>query len=100
MPGAWLKMLTEGQAARVVRGFERAIAESFKTDNLLVLVQTSDEVRRRYRICERVFEELRADANWSLPRIMDELPRILRCELDGTPWNVDGRASWGRRVAG
>jgi hypothetical protein len=94
MSGAWTKLLSEDQVAQAVRAFERAVAGSFKTDGVLRLVKTEAEMRRRVEICARIFEQLRADANWSLPRIFDALPHFLRCELDEKPWSPSDRDSW------
>ena len=94
MSGAWVKLVTEDQLAGVVQSFERAVKRSFATDLLLVSVHTRSEERRRVEMCARIFEQLRVDAGWSLQRIEDELPRLLRCELDGTSWTVDSRNAW------
>jgi hypothetical protein len=92
--GTWTKLLTEGQIADVVRAFEAAIESSFKSDAVLRPVRTRDEIKRRFDICARVFEELRVGRNWSIPRIRDVLPRLLRCELDGAAWPVEDGQSW------
>lgn len=58
---------------------------------------TKAEAKRRTEICARWLLELRKDLGWSLPRILDELPRALRCDLDGIVYTPsrEGRHSWG-----
>lgn len=70
--------------ARVTNRFMRTIERSFEDDKSRV---TGSEVRRRFRICERWFRELRAEHGWSTSRILDNLSRILRADLDGAPFD-------------
>ena len=55
---------------------------------------TGHEVRRRFRICERLFRHLRGDLGWGLERVLHRLPYYLRCELDGQHWKPDTRTIW------
>jgi hypothetical protein len=75
----------DGQArARVTVRFMQVIEGSFREDRSRF---TGSEVKRRFQICERWFRELRAEHGWSVPRILDNLPRILRAQLDGAPFD-------------
>jgi hypothetical protein len=89
--GAFLDLVTQDQVARVTLAIERAIAASFREDGARM---TGDEVRRRFAICERLLRQLRGDLGWGLQRALDHLPRYLRCELDGVPWEPDARTVW------
>ena len=79
---AFLDLVSEDQVARVTIAIERAIAESFAGDGGRM---TGAEVRRRFALCERLVRQLRGDLGWGLQRVLDHLPRYLRCELDGHP---------------
>lgn len=82
--GQFLKSLgTPEWIGRVTLGMMEAIDLSFKTDEVLRPVRTKDELRRRFEICKKWFITLRLEENWSIPAILDELPTILRTELDG-----------------
>jgi hypothetical protein len=89
--GAFLDLVTQDQVAAVTLAIERAIAASFREDHARM---TGDEVRRRFAICERLLRQLRGDLGWGLQRALDHLPRYLRCELDGVPWEPDARTVW------
>lgn len=82
---------SEKLLASAVRGFQAAIARSFQQDNG---PQTQNEIKRRFDICARIFRRLRSDCGWSVQRIVDYLPRYLRCELDGQPWTPDSTTLW------
>jgi hypothetical protein len=88
---AFLDLVSDDQVARVTRAIERTITESFHADGSTM---TGAEVRRRFAICERLVRRLRGDLGWGLQRILDHLPRYLRCELDGVPWNPEERQVW------
>lgn len=101
--GAFASLVTEDKIAEVVRGFEVAIAQSFAEDRApgrLILVHggprlTKSAMTDRANICIRIFKVLRGDLKWSLPRIMDHLPKFLRNELDGVPFTPEAAtASW------
>ena len=89
--GAFADLVARDQVGRVSLAIERAITQSFREDGARM---TGDEVRRRFSICERLFRRLRGDLGWGLQRALDHLPRYLRCELDGIPWQPDARTVW------
>jgi hypothetical protein len=91
MPATFLETLAHDQFAIATIGIERAIARSFEVDGGRM---TDSEVRRRFLICQRLFQQLRGDLGWGLHRVIDHLPTYLRCELDGLPWEPDRRACW------
>jgi hypothetical protein len=91
MPSAFLEAAAQEYLARVVLGIEHAVANSFEVDGARM---TSDEVRRRFAICERLYRQLRGDLGWGMQRVLDHLPHYLRCELDGQPWEPDRRTLW------
>lgn len=88
---AFLDLVSDDQVARVTLAIERTILDSFVADGARA---TGDEVRRRFAICERLVRQLRGDLGWGLQRVLDHLPRYLRCELDGAPWTPDEREIW------
>lgn len=88
---AFLDLVSDDQLARVTLAIERAIAASFAQDGGRI---TAAEVRRRFAICERLVRQLRGDLGWGLQRVVDHLPRYLRCELDGQPWTPEERVVW------
>ena len=88
---ALLDLVKADQLGRVTVAIERAIERSFREDGSRM---TGAEVRRRFAICERLIRHLRGDLGWGLQRVLDHLPRYLRCELDGTPWQPDTRTVW------
>ena len=91
MDRAFLDLVEHGQLARVAHAIETAVTTSFKTDGAR---PTGDEVKRRFRVCERIFRALRGDLSWGLERVLDRLPHYLRCELDRVPWKPDKRTIW------
>lgn len=72
------------QFRRVTARITKTIEGSFIEDRSRI---TGREVRRRFTICERWFRALRSEHGWSVPRILDNLPRILRADLDGAPFD-------------
>jgi len=101
--GELVKMVTGNWVGRVMIGFEEALKHSFATDELIRPVITRDEMERRFHICARWFVTLRRDCGWSVPRILDELPMILRNELDGIRYEPTGegdRQSWVKDAPG
>lgn len=92
--GELAKMVTAGWIPRVVKGIEAAIARSFATDTVLRPVLTRDEAKRRFEICARGFVTMRRDLHWAVPRIIDELPRYLRANLDGDDWEPADHGGW------
>lgn len=91
MSRVFMDLVTKDQVGRVALAIERAVASSFAADGAR---PTSDEVRRRFRICEALLRQLRGDLGWGLQRVIDHLPHYLRCELDGAPWRPDARVVW------
>jgi hypothetical protein len=91
MAGAFLDLVSENQVGQVTVAIERAVIASFEADRGPM---TRDEIRRRFAICERVIRELRGDLGCALARVLDHLPRYLRCELDGVPWTPETRVLW------
>lgn len=102
MPGLWKSLVESKDVARVTVGFENAIAASFDHDQLQAVIAihrvTQAEIKRRFGICAKVFEVLRGDLKWSIPRTLDHIPIYLRNELDGDPWEPSARSSWGQTV--
>lgn len=93
--GELVKLVTEKWVGRVTIGITNTIGESFDTDRVLRPVKTRDEIEWRFRICIKWFVTLRRDLGWSVPRILDDLPKALRHELDGTPYSPDEKhVSW------
>lgn len=87
--------------ARLVKGIERAVQRSFDSDLIRDgagrVVTTQDEVKRRINLCIDAAKMLRHDAKWSVFRIVDALPVMLRRKLDGNDWDpttAAARASW------
>lgn len=72
-------------------GIQTAIELSFAQDGSTI---TQSEVKRRFRVCENIFKQLRGDMKWGIDRIIDHLPRYLRAELDGDAWEPDQRRCW------
>jgi len=89
--GAFADLVAGDQVGCVWLAIERAIERSFREDGARM---TGDEVRRRFSICECLLRRLRGDLGWGLQRALDHLPRYLRCELDGIPWQPDARTVW------
>ena len=87
--GELVKLVTEKWIGKVTVGITETIGNSFVEDQVLRPVQTRDEIERRFRICIKWFVTLRRDLEWSVPRILDDLPKALRHELDGTPYSPD-----------
>jgi hypothetical protein len=88
---ALLDLVKQDQLGRVTLAIERAIECSFREDGSRM---TGAEVRRRFAICERLIRDLRGDLGWGLQRVLDHLPRYLRAELHGIPWQPDTRTVW------
>lgn len=91
MDRSFLDLVERNQVQRVALAIEAAVRASFAANGARV---TGDEVKRRFRICERIFRALRGDLGWGLERVLDRLPHYLRSELDGVPWEPDRRTIW------
>jgi hypothetical protein len=93
--GELLKLVTQKWIGRVIIGFEVAIRSSFETDFLIRPVRTRAEIERRFRILIKWFVTLRREMGWTVPHILDELPKILRMELDGESYEPnEDRSAW------
>lgn len=80
---------TPERLAELTRGVETAVRKSFFDDHKRdgAVIHTQEEVKRRAKICVDVARVLRHDLQWSVSRIVDELPNALRARIDGTPWD-------------
>lgn len=93
--GELVKLVTQNWVGRVTVGIADAIEHSFKSDEVLRPVQTRDEIERRFKICIRWFVTMRRELHMSVPRILDEIPKALRAELDGGKYSPEqDRTSW------
>lgn len=89
--------------AKVVLGIERAVKLSFdrqREPGHIILVNGSRdappsqaEAKRRIEICVKMFRELRGDLKWTVERIVDEMPRFLKMQIDGVSWEPEARRS-------
>lgn len=70
--------------ARVIARVEATIIDSFRQDGSR---RTMNEIKRRFSLLETSMRELRAEHHWAWTRILDALPTILRCKLDGVWWD-------------
>lgn len=98
-----LRMVSEDPKSigKLVRGIERAVQRSYDQDLVRDgsgrVIATQDEIKRRANLCIDMAKQLRHDAQWSVDRIADALPRMLRRRLDGQdfdPTTESARASW------
>lgn len=98
-----VKMITEDpkNAAKLIKGIGFAVQRSYDTDWIRdgagKAITTQDEVKRRVAFCIDIAKQLRNDAGWSVFKIIDALPLILRRKLDGLdtdPTTVAARSSW------
>jgi hypothetical protein len=77
---------------KVVGGFEKALKHSFREDRdrmgeeFVRKIQTLFEVRRRFKILSKWYQILVNESRFSPQHAIDEIPRALRAELDGTPY--------------
>lgn len=82
---------SNGLVKRMGDAYERAILGSFTLDGARM---TQRELTRRTKIVTEHMCMLRRDMKWSFPRIMDELPRALRCVLDRIPYEPSRSRHW------
>lgn len=75
------------QFRRVCDSFTATIGKSFEVDHSRM---TRSEVKRRFDIMAKTFRELRHEG-WSVTRILDNLPHVLRVKLDGGSWDPSTR---------
>jgi hypothetical protein len=85
----------------LVKGIERAIQRSYDSDLVRDgagrVITTADEIKRRTNLCIDMARDLRFESKWSVWRIADALPILLRRRLDGLdfdPTTVSARATW------
>lgn len=71
------------QLNAVITAIAEVVQGSFFADGS---TPTRSEVQRRTGICAKWLLELRKDLGWAAQRALDELPKALRCELDGVPY--------------
>lgn len=79
---------------KLTSGIANVVAKSYKEDKFR---PTDAETKRRFNLCIDVFTMLRKDKafQWSIERIIAEMPKALRHKLDGTPWDPSkARATW------
>ncbi len=99
-PGTFANLVDGNQIPQLYAGIFTAVSKSFEVDQQpghLILVTgvrrvTPAEQKRRVHLCIGIIKVLRGDLKWSLTRIVDHLPKYLRAELDGTPWEPAARA--------
>ena len=84
-------LIEQKDLGRVTNSFTEIIGASFLADGAPM---TRSEVKRRFEICVGIFKQLRGDLHWGISRILDNLPRYLRCELEGDSWTPDARGMW------
>jgi hypothetical protein len=89
--GLFADLLAQDQIGRVTLGIESAVAASIREDGSQ---WTGAEIRRRFNICVRLVKQLRGELGWAVARVLDHLPRYLRCELDGIAWVPEARTVW------
>jgi hypothetical protein len=82
----------------LAQGIDRAIKSSFETSHVMVF-KTAAEVRRRTQICVEAARLLRRELGWSVYRIADSLPRVLRAKLDGASWDPENESAFWRPEA-
>lgn len=77
---------------KVEAGFTRALTDAYREDAkrngqaFADRINTESERRRRFAICAKWYEIFTNECQFSPLRAVDELPRALRAELDGTPY--------------
>jgi hypothetical protein len=83
-----------GYLKTVVDGFTETVGGSFIADKSSM---TNAEVARRTEMCAEFFMQFRKDLGWATNRILDELPKALRCKLDGIPYEPSrqDKQTWG-----
>lgn len=78
---AFLMAALAGDKEKIDRIFADLVAASFKTHPMRHC--TDNEVRRRGTILITWFRILRGEKGWPLDRVLHELRRVLRAELNG-----------------
>jgi len=90
----YLAFREEPQKLReVVESLAEVVGGSFLADGSTM---TRDEFKRRTQIASKWLLVLRNEVGWAVQRALDELPKALRCELDGIPYapSREGKDTW------
>lgn len=89
----WAPLDGQPQLRRKVEaGFTRALVLAYREDVARLGKEAADrlntgfERRRRFKILAHWYEILTGDCRFSPQHAVDEIPRALRAELDGTPY--------------
>lgn len=91
--GVLAEMFVGGHIMRVEKSIYAAVEKSFQTHPMRHM--TRSEVNRRFQLCVKLIEILRADMGWSVFRICDHLTRFLQLELDKVRLNLtQGSDGW------
>jgi hypothetical protein len=88
---AELEGAEKGRLRQVVDGFAETVGGSFLADKSTM---TKNEINRRTEMCAEIFMEFWKDLKWSTVRSLDELPKALRCRLDGIPYTPPKGMRW------
>lgn len=99
-----VKMVTgdPANAAKLIAGIRVAVQRSYDIDLIRDgqgrVITTQAEIKRRVEMCLDLAKQLRNDSKgWSVFRIADALPLLLRRKLDGLdcdPTSMGARLSW------
>lgn len=83
-----------GRYREITNRIADTVVASFHADRS---TPTQAEIKRRIQICNKWFIELYKGLSWASRRALDELPKALRCELDGIDYTPsrEGKSSWG-----
>lgn len=88
-------------AKKLMEGIRFAVQRSYDVDMIRDgegrAITTQHEIKRRVGICIDLAKQLRTDAFWSVFRISDAMPILLRRKLDGLdcdPTTLGARMSW------
>lgn len=92
--GVWTSLVSEERVGTVTLFFQHCIEQSFQTDRPRMQHITEAEVKRRFEIVARIFEQLRGDLHWSLEKIFELMPQYVRDELSGVPWTPSSSDFW------
>lgn len=99
MAGQYAKLCSSDDVGKVTKAFVSSIELSFVTNPMPSGFVTDSEIAHRFKLCDRIFTNLRGDLKWSIPKIVDMLPTYLKCELDGVPYNPESvGSSWNPEV--